>query len=327
MGDRDLKHPVFELARRLGAELKQTHASWVLLLPDRVYKIKKPVNFGFLDYSTPEKRRQMCQKELLLNRRLCPWLYESVVPVSEINGRWELENPSNPVEWAVKMKRIPEGALLSERLDRATKEELKKVALRLAEFHKKAERADRYGSLEVIRYNAQENFDQTAPFVGDAITEDDYAFIKEKTFAFLDKKTRLFQRRVEEGKIKDGHGDVRAEHVAFLPQGVCIFDCIEFNDRFRCGDVVNDMCFLSTELEFFGRPELAKAYEDEYFALTGDEEGRELLPFYKTYRAYVRGKVYSFLSRDENLKPEERERAKETARKFFKLARKYAEEL
>ena len=318
---------VEELARKLGGKVVQTHTSWVILLEEVVYKIKKPVNFGFLDYSTLEKRRENCEKEVVLNRRLCPWVYIGVVPVSEIRGEWVLENSKNVVEYAVKMRRIPEDKILSSRLDRVSAEDMRRVARRVAEFHLSAERADEFGKPEVMKFNTDENFQQTEEFVGITISEEDYEFIKERTNRFYEVNERLFYKRMEDGRIRDGHGDIRLEHVAFLNEGICIFDCIEFNDRFRCGDVLNDMCFLSMELDFLGREDLSRAYEEEYLKISEDPEFHLFLPFFKCYRAYVRGKVTSFLLKDPHVPAEEKEKAREKAIKLFKLARRYAEDL
>ncbi len=318
---------VERLAEELGGSLVQTHTSWVILLDDVVYKIKKPVNFGFLDYSTLEKRKENCEKEVLLNRRLCPWVYLGVVPISEVNGEWVLEEDSNVVEFAVKMRRILENRILVNRLSKAEKEDLKKVARRVAEFHLSAERVDEFGKPEVMKFNTDENFEQTKEFVGITISEEDYEFIKDKTDRFYEAHSELFYKRMEEGRIRDGHGDIRLEHIAFLDEGICIFDCIEFNDRFRYGDVLNDMCFLSMELDFFGRRDLSEAYEKEYLKITEDPEFDIFLPFFKCYRAYVRGKVTSFLLKDPHVSEEEKNRAKEKAIKLFRLAREYAEEI
>jgi len=316
---------VLELAKRLGAKLKQTHTSWVLLLDDVVYKIKKPVNFGFLDYSTPQKRKEMCEREVLLNRRLCPSVYLGVVPVSEREGRLVLESDENVVDWAVKMKRIPDESILSNRLERVKEEDIRRVARRVARFHEEARRADEFGKLSVMKFNTDENFSQTERFVGETISREDYEFIKERTNGFYERHGDIFEKRIKEGKVRDGHGDIRLEHVAFLGDEVCIFDCIEFNERFRCGDVLNDMCFLSTELEFLGKDNLARAYEEEYVRQTQDKDARLLLPFFKCYRAYVRGKVHSFMLEDPSIGEEEKREAKEKARGYFRLARRYAE--
>ncbi len=312
-----------QLSKSLGAEVLQTHTSWVLLLEKVVYKIKKPVNFGFLDYSTLEKRLENCKKELELNRRLCGWVYMDVVPISYVDGEYCIEDPSNPVEYAVKMRRIPEERLLKNMLSKVSQEDMKELARHIANFHAKAERRDEFGRLEVMKFNTDENFSQTEKYIGITIDKEDYEFIKEKTEDFYRKYSNLFEKRIKDGRIRDGHGDIRLEHVAFLEEGICVFDCIEFNDRFRCGDVLNDMCFLSMELELAGRRDLSQVYEEEYKKITQDEEFDLFLPFFKCYRAYVRGKVNSFLLDDPHY--EKKEEAKELARRLFKLSRSYAE--
>ncbi len=312
-----------ELAKSLKAQVVQTHTSWVLLLDHVVYKIKKPVNFGFLDYSTLEKRLENCKKELELNRRLCGWVYMDVVPISYVDGEYRIEDPSNPVEYAVKMRRIPEERLLKNMFSKVSQEDMKELARHIANFHAKAERRDEFGRLEVMKFNTDENFLQTEKYIGITIDKEDYEFIREKTEGFYRKYSDLFEKRIKEGRIRDGHGDIRLEHVAFLEEGICVFDCIEFNDRFRCGDVINDMCFLSMELELVGRRDLSQVYEEEYKKITQDEEFELFLPFFKCYRAYVRGKVDSFLLDDPHYG--KKEEAKELARRLFKLSRSYAE--
>jgi aminoglycoside phosphotransferase family enzyme len=227
------------------------------------------------------------------------------------------------------MRYIPPEALLINRLDTVKGEDIQKVARRVAEFHKNAEEVSEYGKIEVIKYNTDENFIQTEPFIGITIDRETYDEIKEKTNRFYEDYKNLFQKRIKEGKIRDGHGDIRLEHVAFLPEGICIFDCIEFNDRFRYGDVINDMCFLSMELDFYGKPELGKLYEETYKVemKEKDEEFYPLLHFYKAYRAYVRGKVTSFLLNDPNVDQKTKEQAKEKAKKLFNLARDYLREI
>ncbi len=321
------------LKKHLNAELVQTHISWILIPHHKefVLKIKKPVNFGFLDYSTLERRKEYCHKEVELNRRLCPWVYEGVVPISLKEDKdkktfeFVLNDPSNVVEYAVKMKYIPSDALLANRLDKTTTADMEAIAQRVAEFHQKAKPYPEYGKIEVIKFNTDENFEQTKPFIGLTIDKTTYEEIKELTDRFYRDYKNLFLKRVEEEKIRDGHGDIRLEHVAFLPQGICIFDCIEFNDRFRIGDVINDMCFLSMELDYLGRRDLAKAYEEAYKRLANerDEDFYPLLNFYKAYRAYVRGKVTSFLLNDPHIPETQKEEAKKRAKKFFELSLNY----
>ena len=314
-----------ELSKELGAKVIQTHTSWVLLLEDIVYKIKKPVNFGFLDYSTIEKRLENCKKEVELNRRLCQWVYIGVVPISFIGNRYVIEDFSSPVEYAVKMRRIPEDRLLKNILPEVSKEDMKRLARHIANFHLKAERKDEFGRLEVMKFNTDENFMQTEKYIGITIKKEDYEYIKEKTNQFYEKYKSLFEKRIRDGRIRDGHGDIRLEHVAFLQEGICVFDCIEFNDRFRCGDMLNDMCFLSMELDLMEREDLSKAYEEEYRRMTKDEEFDLFLPFFKCYRAYVRGKVNSFLLDDPHYT--QKGKAKALAQRLFELSKMYAEEI
>ena len=315
------------LLKRLNGTLIQTHISWIIIPADKSYvlKIKKPVNFGFLDYSTLEKRKLYCQKEVELNRRLCPWVYLGVVPISKKGSDYILGSEENVCEYAVKMRYIEPQSLLINRLDNLPEEDIKRVARRVADFHRRVPTRDEFGKPEVIKYNTDENFEQTKPFVGVTVDRETYEGIKERTERFYRDYENLLLKRIEEGKIRDGHGDIRLEHVAFLPEGVCIFDCIEFNDRFRYGDVINDMCFLSMELDYYNKGGLAKVYEETYKELTGekDEEFYPLLNFYKAYRAYVRGKVTSFLLNDPGIEESEKERIKERAKRFFQLSLDY----
>lgn len=314
-----------KLVKETGALLVQTHTSWVLILDSVVYKIKKPVNFGFLDYSTLEKRLENCRREIELNRRLCPWVYLDVVPISLKDGKYVLEDPSQPVEYAVKMRRIPEDSLLKNRLSEVSEEEIRALARHIAHFHLRAERRDEFGSVSIMKYNTDENFLQTEKYIGITISREDYFYIREKTENFYKRYGDLFEKRIRDGRIRDGHGDIRLEHVAFLKEGICVFDCIEFNERFRCGDMLNDMCFLSMELDFAGRRDLSEAYEEEYRRITQDEEFEVFLPFFKCYRAYVRGKVNSFLLDDPHY--EKKEEALELAKRLFALSRSYAESI
>lgn len=314
-----------KLAEELKAQIVQTHTSWVLLLEEVVYKIKKPVNFGFLDYSTLEKRLENCKREVDLNRRLCRWVYIEVVPISQVGNRYVIEDPSNPIEYAVKMRRIPEESLLKNKLSTVLKEDMRKLAKHIAEFHLRAEVKDEFGKLEVMKFNTDENFMQTEKYIGVTISKEDYEFIKEKTNNFYEKYHELFEKRIRDGRIRDGHGDIRLEHVAFLKEGICVFDCIEFNERFRCGDMLNDMCFLSMELDLMGREDLSRVYEEEYKRITKDEEMEIFLPFFKCYRAYVRGKVSSFLLDDPHYT--KKEEAISLAKRLFQLSKEYAKQI
>ena len=312
----------------LKVELVQTQMSCLFLAGDHVYKVKKPVNLGYLDYTTLEKRRFFCQREVELNRRLCPEAYLGVVAITGQAGRVSVDGRGQPVEYAVKMRRLPQEAMLNAMLSRneATPEMLAAVAQKLAGFHEKAEtNADIsvFGDLGAIRQNTEENFDQTGKYIGTTITQERYQHIRSFTENFLEQNASLFRRRVAEGRIRDCHGDLHAAHVCFC-DGICIYDCIEFNDRFRYGDIASEVAFLAMDLDHYGRADLSQHFVSAYINASGDAELKTLLNFYRCYRAYVRGKVEGFKLDDPYIPEAEKEKVLAVARKYFELADSYA---
>lgn len=312
---------VFYLKEVLNANLVQTHSSFVLITKDFVYKIKKPVNFGFLDYSTIQKRKLYIYKELEINKRLCKDIYIEVLPISKIEDRYEFSD-KNIVEYALKMKRVDDSLFLVNRLDKTNKEDMESIARVVANFHIKAKKVYDIDSFSQMKFNTDENFDQTKEFIGKTIDAKDYDFIQNAVERFYAKYKGLFLEREKRGFIVDGHGDIRLEHIV-LGESICIMDAIEFNDRFRIQDQINDMCFLSMELDLRGFYSLSKIYEDTYKNITKDADFDILINFYKCYRAYVRGKVSSFLLNDEHI--EDKESIISNASKLFKLSKSYAE--
>ncbi len=314
---------VFYLKEKLKGELVQTHSSFVILTDEFAYKIKKPVNFGFLDYSTLEKRKLYSYKELEINRRLCPDVYIDVLPVSKIDNGYEFSD-ANIVEYALKMKRVKDELFMINRLSMLKDEDITNIAKVVAHFHMNAEKVYDFDLYNQMKFNTDENFEQTKEFIGVTIDEDDYNFIKDKVNGFYDKYKEMFIRRQKEGYVVDGHGDIRLEHVV-MGDSICIMDAIEFNDRFRIQDEINDMCFLSMELDFRGYRHFSKVYENTYKTITKDIDFDRLLDFYKCYRAYVRAKVTSFLLKDPNI--ENKEKAIDTAKRLFKLSKEYADSI
>ena len=307
----------------------QTHISYVFITDAIVYKIKKPVNFGFLDFTTLEKRKFFCEKEVDLNKRLCPDLYIGVVPIVKIGNEFFFEKGGEIVEYAVKMKKLPEDGMMQELLK---KNEIERAHIdlineRLVPFYKKA-RADKevakYGKIEVVSYNTEENFSQTKDFVGIAISQEKYDFIVSYTRNFIKENQEFFEKRIKKGFIKEGHGDLYSANICFDDlKKVYIFDCIEFNERFRCGDVASEIAFLSMDLDYHGLFDLSNYFVETYVEKAQDFELKKLLNFYKCYRAYVRGKIGCFTwagLRDEK----EKEKMLESARKYFDLAYFYA---
>jgi len=315
-------------------ELVQTQMSFIFLTGEYVYKIKKPVNLGYLDYTTLEKRHFFCHQELELNRRLCPGAYLAVVPITmSLRGAkrrsnlLRIEGRGKAIEYAVKMKQLPQDRMMDVLLPQGqvTLEMIARVAEKLVGFHQKAETNQRiaaFGKLDVIRQNTDENFAQTEKYIGISITAEEYQHIKNYTNNFIDSNTSLFDKRVKEGEIRDCHGDLHAAHVCFTDD-ICIYDCIEFNDRFRYSDVASEIAFLAMDLDRYQQAGLSRHLVNTYVELSHDEELLKLLNFYKCYRAYVRGKVESFKLDDPYIPEEEKAKVLTAARSYFQLAESY----
>ncbi|MEE9202748.1 MAG: AAA family ATPase [Dehalococcoidia bacterium] len=323
----DLLRPEAYPHRPQHIELAQTQMSFVFLTGELAYKVKKPVDLGYLDYTTLEKRHHFCHQEVALNRRLSPQVYLGVVGVTREDGRYFVEREGEAVEYAVKMRQLPRERMLDHllRAGQATPAMLEKVGEIVARFHGEAATSSHistFGSIAAITANAEENFSQTEAVVGLTIPRDRYQAIMDYTRSFLQEKAGLFQRRVAGGRIRDCHGDLHAAHICF-EDGLHIYDCIEFNDRFRYGDVASEAAFLAMDLDFHGRPDLSRAFMSTYLETSGDGEMSELLPFYKGYRAYVRGKVEGFKLSDPHIPAPQKAAALTAARHYLDLAYLY----
>jgi aminoglycoside phosphotransferase family enzyme len=313
-----------------GIELAQTHISYVFLTKNFVYKVKKAVNLGFLDFTTLEKRRFFCEKELELNRRLCGDMYLEVVPINKSNVI-KIKGEGEPVEYAVKMKRMPQEKMMSKLLEKNEVDFglIDRMAKAISEFHLKAEtnkRISEFGSLEVIEANWKENFDQTEDYTGKTIPAEEFKLILDRVEDFIKKNTALFEKRIAEDRVRDCHGDIHSGNI-FVTDKIYIFDAIEFNERFRYSDVAADVAFLAMDLDFRGQTDLSDFFVEKYIEYSGDQELTKLLPFYKCYRAYVRGKVVGFKLKDPNVRSKEKDMAMQEARAYFKLAATYAKML
>jgi hypothetical protein len=321
------------------ARLVQTHISFVVLAGERVYKIKKPVDFGFLDFTTADKRARMCAAEVERNSRLSPDVYLGVAPIRPRGDGFALgatgPGDADPIDYAVVMRRLPDGGMLESILaeGRATAVHARAIAEVVAAFHLGAERGPaitEFGSRAVVEGNWDENFRQTEDAIGDTIDRAAFDAIRDYVARFLDGNAGLLRRRRDEGWIRDGHGDLKVTAVAFEPGpadgvgDVRILDCIEFNDRMRYGDVAADLAFLLMDFASRGRADLADELLAHYLARTLDADLPLLLPFYECYRAYVVGKISTFAAADPHLPSADREAAREGARHHFRLAAGYA---
>ncbi|MBA7677555.1 hypothetical protein ES703_85813 [subsurface metagenome] len=285
------------------------------------------MDLGYLDYTTLEKRYFYCQREVELNRRLCPDAYLGVVSINQNKGDIQIEGKGEVIEHAVKMRRLPREAMLNVLLtsNRVSAEMITGVAHKMAEFHQEAETnatISNYGDLDIILTNAEENFTQTVKYIGNTISQKSYRRIKDYTNGFIENNAYIFRKRIAEGKIRDCHGDLHAAHICFT-DGICIYDCIEFNDRFRYCDVASEIAFLAMDLDNYGRTDLSRSFVEAYVAFSQDKELLQLLNFYKCYRAYVRGKVEGFKLDDPNIPEEEKTQTLTVAKKYFELAESY----
>jgi len=311
-------------------EVRQTHISVVFLAGRHVYKVKKPVGLGFLDFTTLERRRHFCEEEVRVNRRLAPGVYLGVVPIVRAGDALRFEGPGEPVEWAVKMLRLPDEASLLGRLERGLLDArtLTALAQGVAAFHAQAQggpHAASFARFGVVAANARQNLEQAAAQVGTALSPSLFARLSEVLEAELDHLHGLIDARAARGVARDTHGDLRLEHVYLFPDRpppdrFVILDGIEFNDRFRLADPVADVAFLVMDLVSRQRADLARVFADAYFDAAHDPEGRELLAFYAAYRAMVRAKVRGLKAAEQEVPYAQRVAAQRRARAGWLLA-------
>jgi aminoglycoside phosphotransferase family enzyme/predicted kinase len=307
--------------------LEQTQMSFVFITDKYVYKTKKAVNLGYLDYSTLEQRKFFCDKEVELNKRLSPDTYLGVVPITRKDGGYALGGDGKIVEYAVKMKILPFDRMLDALLkeNSVTDDMMPRVAKKMADFHSRADTGgviDDFGKIELINHNNEENLSQMAPYIGRTLTGLEHRKIADFTRGFIKENSALLEKRIKENHIRDCHGDLHAAHICF-EDGLIIYDCIEFNDRFRYSDVASEVAFLAMDLDHNGRADLARSFVNSYIEYSGDTDIKKLLDFYKCYRACVRGKVACFKLDDPYVSEQHKKEAHYNAESYFDLACAY----
>ncbi len=360
-------HAAATVARR------ETHVSHVFLAGPFAYKLKKPVTFPFLDASTLARRRRFCELELSLNRRLAPAVYLGLAPIVETPRGLRLGPSTRPgglardaarrdvpgerqrsggvIEWVVQMRRLPEERMLDRLVAsrRVTRRDMARIADRLTRFFRSAARSrpiSRYGMPAQVAALVLGNLEECRPFVGRLFSESDYLLLQTAYQQYLALQEPLLAQRVRQGRIIDGHGDLRCENiclaqpappsklkrlaapraspaVGWASRGVSIFDCVEFQPAFRCGDMANDFSFLVMDLEFRGRADLADALAGQYQRRLGDATFGRVLPFYKCHRSLVRGKVRA-LAWSQHPRTPQGLRVRALSRRHFRLAVRYA---
>ena len=308
--------------------LKQTHCSYVLLAAPYAYKVKKPVNFGFLDFSTLEKRHYFSEREVMLNRRLCPDIYLGVTPITLHEGGLVFGSFGKIVEYAVKMRKLEDRYFMLRLLKKGQvgPRELDRLVSTLKTFYEAQNPTPEitaWGRIEKLKLSTDENFRQTEDFIGFTISPPAFETICFYTENFYLRNAGLFEVRIHEQRIRDCHGDLHLEHIHISPTRLSIYDCIEFNDRFRYIDVANDIAFLAMDLDFHGRPDLSRQFTEKMADALNDRGMLRLMRFYKCYRAYVRGKVETFHQDALELPESERKESRARAGRYFRLALQY----
>lgn len=282
-----------------GFQVIETHISWVLLTGPYVYKFKKPVNFGFLDFSTLEARQHFCQEELRLNQRLTQDLYLEVIPVTGSAEAPQLGGTGEVIEYALKMRQFPQDGLLStlQANGELTTAHIDQLARQIADFHIEAPRVtseNELGSPDSVMAPVLQNFEQIRPLISEASDLSQLKALQAWAESSFERLKPLLARRKADGFIRECHGDIHLGNATLIDGKVVLFDCIEFNEPFRMTDVYADIGFLAMDLEDRGLKSLSRRLISQYLELTGDYQGLELLNFYKAYRAMVRAKIALF---------------------------------
>ena len=318
--DADLyPHPAADI------EMLQTHISWVFLAGEYAYKVKKPVDFGFLDFSTLEARKHFCQRELELNRRLAPELYLDVLTVTSEEGRLRLNKPGEIIDYCLRMRRFDQADLFDRRLAEGRFEPrwMDDLASQVARFHESAEvcRNGEAGTPGQLIDHIEANL-KVAKAHPSAIGRQTLAALESFAKSEFGRCRELLERRQQQGFIRDCHGDLHMRNITLVDGAPRIFDCIEFNDEYRRIDTLNDAAFLLMDCDAHGRPDLGLRFLSRYLEQTGDYAGLDLLNLYLFYRAGVRGKVACMLA-DELEDGAEKEAQLIEAKRYFELAESY----
>ena len=309
-------------------DMIETHISVVVLAGKYAYKIKKPLNLGFLDFSTLELRRHYCEEELRLNRRLAPGIYIDVVAFTGSPDTPRFDGDSSPFEYAVKMRRFEQDQLLDRLLDRGELDGriIEALARDLADFHTHADVApldSAYGRPETALAPMIENFEQLRPLVDDPDGRRQLENLESWTRARHAELADCIAARKRDGFVRECHGDMHLGNMALVDGEVTIFDCIEFNDTLRWIDVISELAFLTMDLDYRGAPALSRTVLNDYLEVSGDYAGLRLLRFYQVYRAMVRAKVTSIRAAQEGLSADERTEALRAFREHVDLAERY----
>ncbi|ATX82404.1 hypothetical protein Ga0123462_1541 [Mariprofundus ferrinatatus] len=306
-------------------EMIQTHISWVILAGDYAYKFKKPVDFGFLDFTTLAKRKYFCERELELNRRISPEIYIDTVPVSEEHGNYSFGERGNIVDYCLKMRRFSQNDLLDQRLasDSFNAAWMDRLAADTAEFHAESEPNYDIDHIGLLRSHIETNLNSASRHLESGLNRQTIEVLMQFAEEELPPLQHLLEIRQRKGCIRHCHGDLHMKNITLIDDRPRLFDCIEFNDDFATIDTMNDVAFLIMDCDAHGRADLGMRFLSRYLEFSGDYDGLELLPLYLFYRASVRGKVACLLA--DELDGPQRQAQLDEAAKYFDLALQYTE--
>lgn len=310
-GEPGLEQKVAWLSRRTAypekprsVEVIQTHISWVFLTDRHAWKLKKPVRYDFLDFSTLEKRYEDCEREVRLNRRLAPDVYLGVVPLAVgADGELRLDRPGEPVDWLVKMRRLPEDRMLDRLIEegRLDEDQVASLASVLIDFYRRTPPEPMTGEAYRRRFREDIASDREALARTDWLPEELVEDPAERLLGTLDENKELFTSRAEGKRVIEAHGDLRPQHACLIEPRPVVIDCLEFNRRFRILDPADELAYFAMETERLGAAWVGVRILEIYRRVTGDEAPAVLVDFYGRYRAYLRGKLAVWHVEDEEV--------------------------
>ena len=309
----------------------QTHASVVFLTGEYAYKIKKPVDFGFLDYSTLQKRKHFLTEELRMNQAIAAELYLEVLPIYCLNDDLNLSGKGEIIDYMLKMRQFPQDCLFLQlfKAGKLTESHLEDLGKVVADFHQNTKTNDyirRFGDIEVIKKSIDENYQRTQRYIGIVQTQKQYDETKQFTDDYFTSRKEIFEQRKKQDKIRECHGDLHLKNICLWNNKIQLFDRIEFNEEFRFVDVMFDVAFTVMDLEARNRPDFSNIFLNTYLENTGDWEGLQVLPIYLSRQAYVRAKVNSMLLDDPDVSAAEKQEARQTATNYYQLAWQYTQQ-
>jgi len=313
-----------------GHQLFQTHMSWVILDGKYARKIKKPVKYSFADYSTPAKRKRFCHRENILNSLISPDIYLGVEFIVKKDHSIEFGAKGDVMDYCVKMKELPQEDRMDHQLkkNQVTEDHIQKITEILFDFHNRSHTAEKiYGTVKSIRENFKPAFELREFIQQKTGKGKQVDSIQTNVEKFLELHRDLFQKRIDQEKIRHGHGDVRSKNIFITQRKIYLFDAIEFSEKIACCDVAADLAYLAMDLNFFGHKKLAETLIDHYISLSNDPDFYKLANFYQCYRAIVQVLVQSYIMKDEDVNEDKKKEAADLCQKYLELAEKFSSKI